>query len=205
MAENPWARYRFFALSLAITAVALLGLVFILRRPEAPVSVTMITSTPRPSLTPPKILVDVRGAVVKPGDYMLAKGSRVQDALDAAGGVTSDANLDKLNLAKILSDGEQVLVPTRTASSASPNPTRANETPGAASSPVASATPGKLNINTASLAELDKLPGIGPVTAQKIIDYRQTNGVFKKVEDIRNVSGIGDKVFDQIKDLITVQ
>jgi competence protein ComEA len=145
-------------------------------------------------------MVDVRGAVVKPGLYSLPKGSRAQDALAAAGGMTADANVDRVNLAKLLTDGDQVLVPTRTA--------QAFTTPAVASGTSVAAgptsTPGKININTATVEDLDKLPGIGPALAQRIVDYRKAYGPFKKIDDLKNVTGIGDKLFEQIKNLITV-
>lgn len=200
-----WSRYRQFILSMVVALIVMLGFIYFLRRTDPPKTIALGTAAPRPTVTPSstptpvQILVDVRGAVVKPDIYKLPKGSRVEDALNAAGGASPDANLDRMNMVKTLSDGEQIVVPTRAPSTATPAPTSANATPASAS------VSNKININAASAQDLDKLPGIGPALAQRIIDYRNANGPFKKIEDLKNVSGIGDKLFDQIKDLITVQ
>lgn len=194
--------YRSFILVLAVTLAVLAGLYYLLRRPE-PRAIAFNTPAPRPTPTPPQLMVDVRGAVAKPGLYGLPKGSRAQDALTAAGGTTAEANLDRVNLAKLLTDGDQVLVPTRTAQSSRVTSPTGADGPVVATGPTA--TPGKININTASTSELDTLPGIGPTIAQRIVDYRKTNGPFKRIEDLKNVAGIGDKSFEQIKDLIIIQ
>jgi competence protein ComEA len=152
-----------------------------------------IAATP----TAAPVRVYVSGAVAAPGVYTLAPKSLVDDALKAAGGAVADADLEKINLALEVRDQQQVHVP-RKGEAAPPAPT-----PGAGGS----AAPGgkKININTATLAELDTLPKIGPSTAQQIIDYRAKNGPFKKIEDLKNVSGIGDATFAGLKDLITVE
>ncbi len=149
----------------------------------------ILLSTPR---DPPGVRVSVRGAVVSPGIYTLAPGSILQDALQAAGGVLPQADTSRLNLAAPLSDGQDVRVPLIT-------PTPAPGTP--------QATPpggGKINLNTATLAELDSLPGIGPVLAQRIIDYRETHGPFQSVEELLNVEGIGPALLEKIRDRIEV-
>jgi len=158
-----------------------------------------------PPPTPLPLAVHVDGAVAHPGLYRLPAGSRVQDAIQAAGGLSSTVASGHINLAALLKDGEQILVPDRS-STPTALPLRASN-PTATRRP-ASPTPtriaGKINLNTATAAELESLPGIGPSLAQGIIDYRLRHGKFKKIEDIIEVYGIGQKTFDRIKNLITV-
>ena len=197
------ARYRPYLAMLALLVVVLAGTVFFLRRPEPPAAVTIVTVTPRPTAPPASIIVDVRGAVNKPGVYTLPLGSRVQDALTLAGDVTSSADTRPLNLARRLNDGEQIYVPR--VGEVTPTVVA---TPGSRSVQLNAPTKipgGKINLNTATLAELDTLPGIGPAIAQRIIDYRAQNGDFKTIDDLKKVRGIGDALFNQIKDLIAVQ
>ena len=153
--------------------------------------------TLRPPPTEQPIVVQIAGAVPRPGVYALAKGSRVQDAISAAGGFLAEADKTGINLARALDDGEQLEIPYAEGSSP------VLGTPLPASTESASSTE-LIDINTASLAELDSLPGIGPTTAQKIIDYREQNGPFLTKEDIINVSGIGPGTYERLKDLITV-
>ena len=156
--------------------------------------------------TPMPLRVHVAGAVVAPGVYTLAPGSIVQDALAAAGGATGQADLTHLNLAHRLQDGEQVLVPELAPTSAIPSTAAPTASSGVTSTP-GPATPSsgnRLNINTASAAELDTLPHVGPALAQRIVDYRTAHGPFRAVEDIMQVSGIGPATFADIKDLITI-
>ncbi len=158
------------------------------------------TETPPPTPTPPPIVVYLCGAVAYPGVYALPAGARVVDALQAAGGADEGADLSQVNLARRLRDEEQIYIPCQG------EPTRA--VPVAVLPPAqASATPqpGKVNINTAGLAELDTLPGIGPGYAQRIVDYRESHGPFRTTEEIQNVPGIGPATYARIKDLITVQ
>jgi competence protein ComEA len=164
-----------------------------------------ITLLPPP--TPKPLQIHVSGAVENPGVYALPLDSRVLDAVMAAGGFTSDADQQVLNLASILQDGERVWVPYQTQAGGEPVETL----PSSRTAPIAlddptPSPPGDfpVNINTASQAELEKLPGIGPVTAQKIIEYRQTNGPFPSIEEIQKVSGIGPAKYEEIKDKITV-
>jgi competence protein ComEA len=161
-------------------------------------------SAPAAQEEPKNIMVYVTGAVKNPGVYTLEEGQRVKDAIEAAGGSIPEADLLRLNLAQKLRDEDKLYVP------------RVGEFPegqeqGGGDTGMVGATVGinassddKININTADLAELDTLPGIGPTTAQKIIDYRTQNGPFKAIEEIKNVSGIGDKKFEEIKDKIKV-
>jgi competence protein ComEA len=133
--------------------------------------------------------VDVVGAVHRPGLYRLPDGSRIADAVRRAGGATRRADLALVNLAAPLSDGVQVVVPVRGAAI----PSAAG--PGGA--PV-----GPVHLNSATLEELDALPGVGPVTAQKILDYRQKNGPFTSVDDLDAVPGIGPARLDTLRDLV---
>lgn len=156
----------------------------------------------RPAPTPEPLRVHVAGAVVRPGVYDLPDNSRVTDAIDAAGGLVAGADENALNLAQHLEDGERLDVPFVegfVAADATQGFTvLSNGTPSALSGA------DLVNINTASVDELDKLPGIGQTTAQRIITYRTDNGPFATIEDILNVSGIGTATYNEIKDLITV-
>ena len=149
---------------------------------------SILLSTP---LDPPGVRISVRGAVVSPGIYRLASGSIVQDALLAAGGVLPQGDTSRLNLAALLSDGQELRIPLQT-------PTPAAGTPLA---PVPQSG-GKINLNTATLVELESLPGVGPVLAQRIIEYRETYGPFQSVEDLLHVKGIGPSLFEKIRDLV---
>lgn len=142
--------------------------------------------------------VHVIGAVAKPGVYALARDSRVADALQAAGGTLPQALLHNLNLAKPLFDGEQILVLEK------PEATDSAEE-GVVAAELAAGQPTLININTATAAELEQLPGIGPVKAQAIVAWRQQNGAFARIEDLTKVSGIGEKTFAKLKALITVR
>lgn len=153
--------------------------------------------TLRPVPTEKPIIVHVTGAVPRPGVYALAQGSRVQDAISAAGGFLAEANKQGINLARALEDGEQLDIPYAEGAS----PVIGTEVPASTGSASSSDL---ININTASQTELESLPGIGPTTAQKIIEYREQNGPFVSTQDIINVSGIGPGTYERIKDLITV-
>lgn len=140
---------------------------------------------------PPELVIDVAGKVERPGIVTLPAGSRVHEAIDAAGGLAGDVDTTALNLARELSDGEQVLVGVE----AVPGPPGASG-PGAAPAPV--------NLNTATLEQLDTLPGVGPVTAQAIIAWRVENGRFASVDQLLDVKGIGDATLAELRDLVTV-
>jgi competence protein ComEA len=149
--------------------------------------------------TPSPLRVHVTGAVVAPGVYQLAPGSIVQNAIEAAGGALADADPGVLNLARLLHDGDQVLVPARAAlgtAVVSPGTSPAEAT--------APAPTGPVNLNTASAADLETLPGIGPSLAQRNVDYRAEHGPFATIEAIMDVPGIGEGKFEAIKDLVTV-
>jgi len=135
-----------------------------------------------------RVVVDVVGAVRRPGLYRLAHGSRIADALTRAGGATAKADLAQVNLAAPLADGEQVVVPRRGAGVAG----------GVAGSVAGAAAP--VQLSTATLEQLDSLPGIGPVTAQKILDYRQKHGAFSSLEELDAIPGIGPSRIEQLRD-----
>lgn len=162
-----------------------------------------------PPPTPIPIQVHVSGEVQNPGVYALSPGSRVQDALEAAGGFTEAANNTALNLASILEDGIRIQVPAQTRNEA-PSQLTATESkesespPKPTSPPEDSPTSTLININTASQHELESLSGIGPATALKIITFREENGSFTSIEEIQKVSGIGPVTFENIKSFITV-
>lgn len=164
------------------------GVLFLVTRPPRGEPIILL---PPPTQSP--LMVYVSGAVSNPGLYSLPPGSRVNDAIQTAGGFTASANTQALNLAKMLVDGEQIVVPDLIA----------QDLPGAGSRSVIPALE-LVNINTASLEQLDTLPEIGPKTAQNIIDYRNVHGPFTRIEDILDVPDIGDVTFDRIKDLITI-
>ena len=141
--------------------------------------------------TAASVLVHVSGAVARPGLYQLAASARVADAVDAAGGATPDADLGRINLAAHVSDGEHVVVP-RVGDAAAPD--------GSGDA----ATSGPVSINTASETELEGLPRIGPALAQAIIDYRTRHGPFRTISDLGNVRGIGDRLLDELRPLISL-
>jgi len=170
-------------------------------------AVILASSPPRgtpiqllPPPTPAPIQVHITGAVHNPGVYALPINSRVEDAIQTAGGFTEAAQQDRINLAAKLQDGDQVQVPAQSESAAT-DPTSTQKT-GEQSKEGTTFT--IVNLNTASQEELETLPGIGPVTAGKIIDYRLTNGDFGIIEEIQKVSGIGPATYENIKNLITV-
>lgn len=135
------------------------------------------------------ILVHLLGAVEHPGLYELHDGARAVDAVAAAGGFLDTADQSQINLARFVADGEQIYVPA------------IGEVPAAVPG---GSVGGKVNINTADAAALDTLPRVGPAMAARIIEWRETNGRFSSVEDLMNVTGIGDKTFEGLKDLVTV-
>lgn len=141
----------------------------------------------------PPLVVDVVGAVRRPGLYRLRQGTRIADAVALAGGSTAKADLALVNLAAPLADGEQVVVPSRSPAGGAI----------AASPPAAGASPAApLDLNTATAEQLDGLPGIGPATAAKIIDFRQAHGAFHSVDELDAVPGIGPSRIAQLKGLV---
>lgn len=139
------------------------------------------------------IMVDIGGEVTNPMVVELEEGSRVEEAIKAAGGVTENADLTDINRAAFLEDGDKILIPSKLAESGEYGSSSGGES-------TSSYTDDRVNINTADSTKLQTLNGIGPVTAEKIIEYRTEQGRFKSIEDIKNVSGIGDKTFEKFKD-----
>lgn len=142
------------------------------------------------------VVVDVTGRVRSPGLVTLPAGSRVADALESAGGVRPQVDLSTLNLARLLVDGEQILVGARAAPWPSGAPPTTSTVPGVPVAPV--------DLNTATMVELETLPGIGPVTAQSILDWRVANGGFTTVDELLEVDGIGEVTLADLRDLVTV-
>jgi competence protein ComEA len=159
------------------------------------------TGTPRPTTTAsagPEIVVDVGGKVRDPGIHRLPAGSRVDDALRAAGGVRPGTKTDGLNRARFLVDGEQVIVGASAPTPAPGTGTRAGPAgAGAGGGPVV-----PVSLNTATVDQLDTLPGVGPVLAQHIVDYRTQHGGFRSVDELREVNGIGERRFADLRDLV---
>jgi competence protein ComEA len=150
------------------------------------------SSEPRPAVSAgPVAFVHVLGAVRSPGLYRLTAGARVVDAVAAAGGLAEDADLDALNLARPITDGEQLRVP------------RIGEPPvAAAPGPSGADAPARVDLNTATAEQLDALPRIGPAIAARIVEWREQNGAFASADDLLQVSGIGDATVDGLRDLV---
>jgi competence protein ComEA len=169
----------------------------LLARPQASAALAPPAAPPTETATTPAgVVVDVVGAVRRPGLYHLGQGTRIADAVSRAGGATPKADLSLINLAAPLADGEQVVVPKRGAAAVS------GPAAGGAGAVAGAPSTGPVHLSTATLEQLDSLPGIGPVTAQKILDYRQKHGAFTSVDELDAVPGIGPARLDQLKDLV---
>lgn len=176
----------------ALAAVGLVGGYGVaMRAKPKPTTVSLAAPAAREREKTRKIFVHVGGAVRRPGLYRLAEGARVDDAVRAAGGVLEDADLDALNLAARVKDGDKILVPAK-------GDEPSNEAAGEGQQG------GLINLNTATISDLDSLPGIGPALAQRILDFRERNGGFRTVEDLLEVPGIGSKKFEELRNLVTV-
>ena len=173
---NWLERYRAFVIVLLIALILIGGAVLLYRQTSSPSSAEIIIFPPSP-----EICVYVEGEVVNPGTYTLETGDHVAEAVEAAGGFTVDADQGSVNLAATLRDGEQIHIYKL------------------------GDIPQKININTAEAWLLESLPGIGETLAQRIINYRTTNGGFQQNEDLQKVDGIGPAVFDKVKDKIAVR
>jgi competence protein ComEA len=138
------------------------------------------------------IQVDIKGAVNHPGVYSLPIQSRVADGIRAAGGLSAKADVNSVNLAALLIDGSEIVIP---ASKNAPDQTTA----------ASISSDGKVDLNTATAAQLDTVPGIGPTRAEQIVQYRETHGLYQSVQDLLNIDGFGQKLLDKIKDKVTVQ
>ena len=170
-----------------ITSVALSA--FLIFKPH---TAEAIVPTVPAIVTPPMLVIDVQGEVKTPGVYELPINSRVNDAIKSAGGANKSADLSYLNQARMLKDGEQIYVEKKVYASVGTN--RKSSTP----------FNGILNINRATAKELDKLPGIGPVIAGRIIEFRKVNGAFQSIDDLRKVQGIGASTLEKFKSKIRV-
>jgi comEA protein len=154
---------------------------------------------------PPTIVVHVVGEVARPGIVVLPSGNRISDAVASAGGALASADLERLNLARVLADGEQIHVPAPgevllPGSNGAP----AAGGPGSGGASPTGTAPAPIDLNTADLAALDTLPGVGPVLAQRILQWRSQHGRFSTVEELNEVSGIGDKLFAELRTRVTV-
>lgn len=190
MPEIPLSRRQALVTAVALLAVLAVAGRFLLAGGQ---SRAPAVSFPRPALRAapvraPQLVVDVTGAVRRPGVYSLPAGSRVQAALARAGGPTRAAELTLVNLAAPLADGQQVLVPLRSAA-------------GPTAAPVAVAA-GPVHLNVATVEQLDALPGVGPATAQRIVDYRTAHGPFRSVDELDAVPGIGPAKLDELRKLV---
>ncbi len=174
------------------------GLVWLVGRSPQGQAVELL---PPPTQAP--LIVDVTGAVPRPGVYEIPRGSRVKDAIEAAGGLLAEADRSGLNLAAPLEDGQRLDIPFLPGMQPTPmvQAPGGGSTAGSGSGGTGSGSQ-KINVNTATLEELMTLPGIGPTLAQRIIDYRNTYGEFYFIEDIMEVPGIGPATFERIQDLI---
>lgn len=150
---------------------------------------------------PTTITIDVEGEVIHPGVYRLPKGNRLEEAMIAAGGLAANADREwigkNLNRAEMLSDGMKIYVPKKSENLNSKTQISPSQTLGVATSRM-------ININTADATQLDILPGIGPALAGRIIDYRNQNGGFKDINELKLVSGIGDKLYEKLKELVEI-
>ncbi len=179
------------AVVLLVLVLAFGGRLLLRPRPATvPAPVRVETSARARAAPVSKLFVYVVGAVRRPGLYQLPDGSRIADAVARAGGSTRKAQLELVNLAARVADGEQIVVPRR----GSGAPVAAGSGSGAASS-------GPVHLNTATLEQLDSLPGVGPVTAQKILDYRQAHGSFSSVDELDAVPGIGPARLEQLREV----
>lgn len=185
-----------------VLALLALGALFVINRrsPGQPISL------PAPP-TPSPLRVHVTGAVIAPGVYEVPAGAIVLDAIAAAGGPLAEADQNALNLARLVRDGDQIVVPFKSSAVTTAAPPDNQATGGGVTaSPFPAPLPtaaGPLNLNTATVEQLETLPGIGPSLAQRIVDYRAEHGPFATIEAVMDVPGIGEGKFEAIKDLIT--
>jgi competence protein ComEA len=190
MPEIPFDRRRAFAVGVVALLVLVVAGKVLLRPSHPPVPPPVRVAAPVAHASAPSLFVNVVGAVRRPGLYRLKDGSRVADAVIRAGGPTPKAQIELLNLAARIADGEQIVVPRRGLAN-----------PAAAASGGAVAA-GPVHLNSATLEQLDGLPGVGPVTAQKILDYRQQHGAFGSVDELDAIVGIGPARLEQLRGLV---
>jgi len=207
-ASSPWTSGRLAAAAVAL-AVAAVAVVVLLRpaagsTPEVRLPRAGSAGDPAPTTTTtaPAVVAHAAGAVQAPGVYRLAAGARTGELVDAAGGPAPGADLQRLNLAAPVTDGERVYVP-RVGEAVVPVPATPNGGAGAGAGGDG-ATAGPVNVNTATAEQLEELPGVGPVIAAAIVDERERRGRFATVDDLLDVRGIGEARLDQLRDLVTV-
>lgn len=196
-------------LIIVLAIILILGYNFIIKdimsEKEVPIAlldqISIPESTEEEPIANTIIMVHISGQVYNPGLVELVLGDRVIDAVNLAGGLTRDADLDRINLAQKVQDEEKIYIPKIGEIS---EPIMEGNISNVLSKEGTTLNSTKININLATSDELDKLPGIGPVIAQRIIDYRSSTP-FKNIEDLKNVSGIGDKIYNGLKELITVK
>ncbi|MGM0752245.1 MAG: helix-hairpin-helix domain-containing protein [Bacillota bacterium] len=195
-------KYRTVLVILAICSIVLIA--YILKSAsKAPVNEASFTAAPVEKEKEPeevksvgKVYVDVKGEVVRPGLYEVKQGDRLKFVIDRAGGFTAEADKKVINLAVKVSDEMMIYVPK----------IGEIETPRLAPpAPLTDSGKGRININTATQQEFETLPGIGPAKASTFIQYREENGPFEAIEDIKNISGVGEKTFEKLKEYIYVQ
>ena len=196
MPEALLDRRRVLAGAVVVVVVLALAGRTLLRPGHTAVPPPVRVATHTRTTTVAQMFVDVVGAVRRPGLYRVPDGARVADALARAGGVTSKAQLELVNLAARVADGEQVVVPRRGSASV-PSAGGAGAGAGAGSVPT-----GPVHLNSATLEQLDALPGVGPVTAQKIVDYREQHGGFGSVDELDAVPGIGPARLENLRGLV---
>jgi competence protein ComEA len=186
----PPTRRRLVAGALLLAVVLVLGARHLLGAGTASQAAPVVAAASVRADAGPDLVVHVVGAVHRPGLYRFAARSRVADAVARAGGATRRADLTLINLAAPLADGTQVVVPIKASAAA------AGAAPGSATTPA-----GPVHLNVATLEQLDALPGVGPVTAQKILDYRQKHGAFSSLEELDAIPGIGPARIEQLRDV----
>lgn len=189
-------RLQQIGISVAILCIlgALAVGIYARNRPTPPPSSSPIYTPPPSQATPATVVVQVAGAIVQPGVYRLPRDARVQQALEAAGGMLAEADTRQVNLAAPLEDGQKIDIPFAAASLPPP----------ASAPPSGQSPPTAVDLNTATIEQLDQLPDIGPTLAQRIVEYRQRSGPFRSVDDLHAVPGLGPKRIEQIRPYVTV-
>ena len=191
MPELPVTRRQALLIALALGAVLVLAAKLLVPAGAASSAAPLAVGGAVRAGPAPALVVHVVGAVRAPGLYRLPRDARVDDAVRRAGGATGKANLALVNLAAPVSDGQQVVVPERVPPAAAAGSSGEGGTPA-----------GRVHLNSATLEQLDALPGVGPVTAQKIVDYREAHGAFSSVDDLDAIPGIGPARLEQLRELV---
>jgi competence protein ComEA len=186
----PLARRRVIVAALAVVVALIVGVRHLGDPDEQPKQLVHAQVESLNAESAPKLVVHVVGAVRRPGLYRLPDRSRIADAVTRAGGATRGADLSAVNLAAPVADGVQVVVPVR-----------APPAKGGGGEPASSDPQGPVHLNTATLEELDALPGVGPVTAQKILDYREQHGAFASIDELDAIPGIGPARLEQLREV----